>query len=224
MLNYEVNPSLLGKYVPGGTTLDFFEGKTYVSLVGFRFCSTRLLGAIAVPFHFNFEEINLRFYVHRESNGEDRRGVTFIVEVVPRIAVAATARFLYGENYVRFPMSYSVKTARLYKTAEYSWRTKKGWCKVAASAKGEPSLPEQGSLEQFITEHYWGYSNRNGQSVEYHVSHEPWRVWRDAAGTFEGDAQSLYGVELAEVIRQQPHSTFIADGSPVIVFRGRRFQ
>ncbi|HEV8147067.1 MAG TPA: DUF2071 domain-containing protein, partial [Bryobacteraceae bacterium] len=64
MLNYQVDPALLREFVPTGTELDTFEGRTYVSLVGFRFLGTRVRG-IRIPFHQNFEEVNLRFYVRR---------------------------------------------------------------------------------------------------------------------------------------------------------------
>jgi uncharacterized protein len=92
MLNYEVDPSLLQRHVPAGTELDSFEGKTYVSLVGFYFSGTRLWGKIAVPMHTEFEEANLRFYVRQRAEGEERRGVCFIAEIVPRRAIAWTAR------------------------------------------------------------------------------------------------------------------------------------
>src|SRR5260370_15712914 len=100
MLNYEVEPGLLKRYVPPGTTLDSFQRRTYISLVGFRFCRTKLLGRFPVPFHTDFDEVNLRFYVRRNEGGEDRRGVVFIAEVVPTCAIAATARLIYGENYI----------------------------------------------------------------------------------------------------------------------------
>src|ERR1700693_3806285 len=109
MLNYEVEPNLLSRYVPPGTALDSFKGRTYLSLVGFRFCRTKLLGCLPIPFHANFDEVNLRFYVRRKEGSEDRRGVVFIAEVVPRYAIAATARFLYEENYRYCPMSHHVE-------------------------------------------------------------------------------------------------------------------
>jgi len=71
MLNYEVDPNLLEKHVPPGTVLDSFLGKTYVSLVGFRFCNTKILGLLAMPFHTDFDEANLRFYVRRKEGGEE---------------------------------------------------------------------------------------------------------------------------------------------------------
>src|SRR6185437_3576815 len=120
MLNYEVDPSLLNRYVPAGTTLDSLKGRTYLSLVGFQFCRTKILGCCPVPFHANFDEVNLRFYVRRREGVEDRRGVVFIAEVVPRHAIATMARLVYGENYRYCPMRHRIETEGLNKTAELS--------------------------------------------------------------------------------------------------------
>jgi uncharacterized protein len=223
MLNYEVDPSILGKYVPSGTVLDSFHGKTYVSLVGFRFCRTKLFGSIAVPLHSDFDEVNLRFYVRRKEGDEKRRGVVFIAEIVPKQGVATMARLIYGENYVCLPMKHRICTHGSQKTVEYQWQVKKQWCHLTAQAMGAPELPLEGSLEQFITEHYWGYSTqRSGGSLEYHVSHVPWKVWVSTAAGFEGDVSGLYGVALGRVLQCEPNSAFIADGSPVSVFKGRK--
>ena len=225
MLNYEVDPNLLSRYVPPGTTLDSFNGRTYLSLVGFRFCNTKLLGCLQIPFHANFEEVNLRFYVSREERDEVRRGVVFIAEVVPRRAIALAARLVYGEKYIRLPMDHRVEAEGLSQTAEYRWKLGDQWCMLSAKTDNLPSQPQEGSLEQFITEHYWGYSTqRSGSSVEYHVSHRPWQTWKASHAAFEGETSALYGDELAAVLRRPPDSAFVADGSPVIVFRGNRFQ
>jgi len=225
MLNYEVEPSLLSRYVPPGTSLDSFEGRIYVSLVGFRFCRTKLLGRFPIPFHADFDEVNLRFYVRRKEGGDDQRGVVFIAEVVPRRAIATTARLVYGENYTCLPMRHRIEARESGKTAEYQWKVDGQWCKLSAQTVGFPGHPQEGSLEQFITEHYWGYSaQRTGGCLEYHVSHVPWQVWATTLAGFEGDASTLYGSELGRVIRGRPASAFVADGSPVIVFRGNRIQ
>jgi uncharacterized protein YqjF (DUF2071 family) len=225
MLNYEVNLDLLREYVPRGTALDSFEGRTYLSLVGFRFLNTRLLGRVAIPFHASFDEINLRFYVRRTCGSEVRRGVVFIAEVVPRRAIATTAQLLYGENYRRFPMRHRIQTQGIDKKVEYEWRVGDEWCKLHARTSGHPVAPQDGSLEQFITEHYWGYSVlRNRRCLEYRVTHEPWRVWAVSEAGFEGDANILCGGELGAVLRRVPDSTFVADGSPVKVFKGDRVE
>jgi len=227
MLNYEVEPTLLRRYIPPGTVLDSFEGRTYVSLVGFQFCHTKLLGRFPVPFHVNFEEVNLRFYVRRQEGSENRRGVVFIAEVVPRRAIATTARLVYGENYTRLQMRHRIAAERPNKTVEYQWQIGKQWCRLSAQTVGLPTHPQEGSLEQFITEHYWGYSAQRtgrGGCIEYHVSHPPWQVRATMKADFEGDASALYGRELATVIQRRPNCAFVADGSHVIVFRGNRVQ
>ncbi len=225
MLNYEVEPTLLEDYVPPGTVLDSFGGKTYVSLVAFQFRRTKLFGALAVPFHANFDEVNLRFYVRRKEGNEDRRGVVFIAEIVPKWAIAKIARLAYGENYICLPMKHCVNLGGATKTAEYRWQLNGAWCKLHARASVTPAPAEEGSLEQFITEHYWGYSaQRNGDSLEYHVSHVPWSIWTSTAAGFEGDVSCLYGLELGKILQRRPDSAFIADGSPVTVSTGKRIQ
>jgi len=223
ILNYEIDAHLLAKYVPSGTALDSFRGKTYISLVGFCFCRTKLFGTITIPFHSNFEEVNLRFYVRHQEGTEDRKGVVFIAEIVPRQAIATVARVFYSENYVCFPMRHHIRGKGANRTVEYQWGVKNQWCKLTAQASSVSALPMEGSLEEFITEHYWGYSTQKGGcSLQYHVSHAPWQVWSSAAASFAGDAGSLYGLELGRILQLRPDSAFIADGSPVVVYKGTK--
>lgn len=225
MLNYKVDASLLDRYVPAGTSLDSFNGKTYASLVGFRFCRTKLYGRFSVPFHSDFDEVNLRFYVRRQAGGETRRGVVFIAEIVPRRAIAAIARLIYGENYKHAAMRHRIETRGASKTAGYEWHIQDQCCRISAQTAGPPTHPEDGSLEQFITEHYWGYSAQRGSgTLEYHVSHVPWQVWSATAACFGGDASAFYGPELGSIIQRPPDSAFVAEGSPVRVFKGKRIQ
>jgi uncharacterized protein len=225
MLNYEVEPRLLAGYVPRGTELDSFAGKTYVSLVGFRFLRTKLFGFCSIPFHTDFDEVNLRFYVRRREDETVKRGVVFIREIVPRRAIALVARFVYGENYVRRPMRHRIQrqAGGPSISAEYEWLSGDGWCGARADGLGEPTYPSEGSLEQFITEHYWGYAKqRGGGSVEYRVTHVPWKVWAATNSGFKGRASDLYGNAFAEVLSRKPNSAFIADGSAVQVLAGRQ--
>jgi len=211
---------MLERHVPAGTELDLFEGKTYVSLVGFCFSKTSLWGRIAIPFHTEFEEVNLRFYVRRRVLEEERRGVCFIAEIVPRAAIAWTARLVYGENYMRFPMQHRIAKNASSRSVEYSWLARGRWQRLFLESACEPISPRRESLEQFITEHYWGYSRpRSGGSIEYRVAHEPWRVAAAASSGFEGDATAIYGAAFGEILRRKPTSAFLAEGSSVEVFR-----
>ncbi|HKX30570.1 MAG TPA: DUF2071 domain-containing protein [Blastocatellia bacterium] len=226
MLNYQVDPLVLRAYVPSGTELDQWGGRTYVSLVGFLFLKTRVLG-LRIPFHENFEEINLRFYVRRRSREGWRRGVVFIREIVPRPAIAAAARVLYHENYAARPMSHRIEMEAGRLSAEgrveYAWREGRAWNRLSLKSSGDPQPLEAGSEPEFITEHYWGYSaQRDGGCVEYRVEHPSWRVWGASEAVFEGDLERAYGPTFAEVLRVPPVSAFLAEGSPVIVRRGIR--
>lgn len=219
MLNYAVAPSLLEPFVPAGTELDVFEGKTYLSLVGFEFNRTRVLG-FAVPFHQAFEEVNVRFYVRRSS----KRGVVFIRELVPRYAVAAVARFAFNENYTCVPMSHRVETRAAGNVAEveYAWGSGPDRCSMRIETEGACFLPPEGSASQFITEHYWGYAAQPGGCLEYEVQHARWRVWKAKRAGFSGNAAGLYGAEIAQALLHNPDSAFLAEGSPVTVFKGTR--
>ena len=216
MLNYSVDAALLKSFVPPGTELDTFEGKTYLRLVGFEFNCTRVLG-FAVPFHQNFEEVNLRFYVRRGS----KRGVVFIRELVPKYAVAAIARWAFNENYSCVRMSHRIEGN--VRSAEYSWRSGVHECVMRIETEGESFVPPEGSASQFITEHYWGYaSQKGGGCLEYEVQHPPWMVWKAKRASFSGEAEALYGADFAGILKREPDSAFLAKGSAVTVFRGTR--
>ena len=217
MLNYVVDPDLLRPFVPAATELDQHEGRTYVSLIGFEFNKTRMLGH-AVPFHQSFEEVNLRFYVRRGS----RRGVVFIRELVPKIAVTVIARVAYGERYSCVPMTHVIEQSpEMDETkAEYAWGSRPRRCAISIATRGAGYLPAQGSSGEFITEHYWGYAVRGGTTVEYQVEHPQWPI-RDAnSAKFAGDGARYYGPEFGDVLARSPDSAFFVEGSGVVVFQG----
>ena len=224
MLNFPIEPKALQKLTPKGTEIDDWEGTTYVSLVAFLFLETKVKG-LAIPFHRDFEEINLRFYVRSRGPEGWRRGVVFVREVVPKQAIAFLARMLYNENYIACPTRSSVidPSGDTAGSVEYGWRSNGQWLSIGAEFSGEPSLPKKNSLEEFITEHYWGYSTqRDGETVEYQVEHPQWKVWTVSEIKLDGDVVGFYGPEFAPALQSPPSSAFVADGSPVTVRQGKR--
>ena len=223
MLNYEVEPALLDRFVPAGTELDPWDGKIFVSVVGFLFLRTRVLGW-PVPFHQDFEEVNLRFYVRRKAEGGWRRGVVFIKEIVPRAAIAMVARTLYNEPYIALPMSHRIDaTAGRVGAAEYGWRSggRDNRLKVVTCGAARPL--QVGSEAEFITEHYWGYNSRpGGPTLEYRVEHPRWRVQETCEAVLDCDVAGLYGKEFSRCLEGRPSSALLAEGSEVTVRRGVR--
>jgi hypothetical protein len=219
LLNYVVPPSLLEPLVPKGTELDLLRGDAYVSVVGFMFANTRVRG-IAIPFHRTFEEVNLRFYVKRSVDGEERRAVTFIRELVPRVAIAMAARFVYNEPYRPVTMSHRLElNPAKRRRVEYRWGRHGGVTgAVVGDGLGRTEIPPADSDEAFMTQRHWGYTRQRDEStVEYRVTHPVWRVGRMERGTLDGDTERPFGRTFAAIFAGPPTSAFFADGSAVTV-------
>ncbi len=220
MANYIVPPELLKPFVPWGTELDFWEGRCYVSLVGFMFLKTKVLG-LPIPFHRDFEEANLRFYVRRKMpDGEWRRGAVFIKEIVPKPAISLVANVVYRESYETHRMRHSWVFGAKEHLVSYEWKPffKGDWYKMAAVTEPEPLPIAAGSEEEFITEHYWGYARAGERRAnEYQVQHPRWDVYPVRSHEILGDFGSLYGKQFGEILAGPPASVFVAEGSEIAV-------
>jgi uncharacterized protein YqjF (DUF2071 family) len=225
MLNFEVEPHVLAPHVPKGTELDLWQDRALVSLVGFQFWNTCIHGW-AVPCHSSFDEVNLRFYVRRETPDGWRRGVVFLKEVVARPAVTLIARRVYNENYITRPVSHDLQIPTNSEEeghGRYRWGRAGEVLDMSLRVRGvaEPLVAD--SEAEFITEHYWGYTRqRDGTTLEYAVQHPQWKVWLALSAELRGDPAALYGAEFAEALRRPPCSAFLVDGSDVVMRRGVR--
>ena len=239
MANFQVEPSVLGKYLPANTEIDFWDGRCYISLVGFMFLRTKVLG-IPIPFHQDFEEVNLRFYVRHKENSEWRRGVVFIKEIVPKAVITFAANALYGEQYMTLPMRHSWNENKDgNRVVKYFWKadeTRSNWRGNLFRAGTKPaiwnhiSVKAQGCLqslvadseEQFIMEHYWGYTKMTGnRTSEYQVAHPPWQFYPVSEFEIRCSGRQLYGEPFGEILNRKPDSVFLAEGSEISV-RNRR--
>ena len=218
MANYEVPPEILAERLPLGTKLDFHDGKCFVSLVAFMFLGTRVL-RIPVPFHINFEEVNLRFYVTRETVEEVRRGVVFVKEIVPRFAIATVARVFYGEPYESWKMNHSKNGNELI----YGWHKKGENHRIKVEIGENTGVPAENSHGEFIIEHYWGYTKRGeNRTDEYKVEHPKWELFSVDDYKIDVDFGTLYGPEFAFLNGQNPYSILLAKGSPIAVYKGKK--
>lgn len=216
VVNWEVSPDLLVPLVPAGTVLDTFQDRTLVSLVAFQFLETRVRG-VAIPGHINFPEVNLRFYVRRELEGETRRGVVFIKELVPRWAIATVARTVYGENYHAVPMASEMSDPHF----RYTWRCARQRQHVAVEVGPEHLPLAEGSEEEFVLEHYWGYARHGNLTREYQVTHPRWESRPVLNLDLHSDYSPTYGAEWGRVLQREPRSAMFAVGSAITVQPGR---
>lgn len=217
LANYIIDKQLLDKYLPVGTELDLWNGKCYVSLVGFMFLNTKLLG-VKIPFHSNFEEVNLRFYVKRFDNREWKRGVVFIKEIVPKRALTFVANTVYNENYETLPMEHSWSLSHKQRTVQYRWKKSNKWNSIKIDASIEKFKMESNSEIEFITEHYWGYAkvNRN-KSNEYEVTHPKWEAYKVTNYDIDINFGTVYGKEFESLNSTKPISVMLVEGSEITV-------
>jgi uncharacterized protein len=217
MANYVVEPELLQPYLPAGTELDHWQGKCYVSLVGFLFQQTKVLG-IKVPFHVNFEEVNLRFYVRHNDGGVWKRGVVFISEIVPKPAIVWVANGLFHENYRTCKMKHRNEQTPDWRYVGYQWRHQGHWNSLSVVADPVALPIPAGSEAEFITEHYWGYSKKNERhTTEYAVEHPRWNMHRVETYEIHCRFGQLYGPTFAALENRPPDSVLLAEGSTVAV-------
>ncbi|WP_292010649.1 DUF2071 domain-containing protein [Chryseobacterium sp.] len=215
IINYEINPEILLPYLPQGTELDFYQGKCYISLVGFMFLNTRLLG-LSIPFHRNFEEVNLRFYVKKKENDVWKRGVVFIKEIVPKPALSIVANSIYKESYQTMPMKNRIHRQEDELLIRYSWKDK-SWhsIEIRAEHKQLPMVPE--SEFEFITEHYFGFTKQKNKTSEYEVVHPQWNHYKVKDYHIEIDFEKVYGKDFESLNHQVPLSAMLAEGSEIEV-------
>ncbi|WP_299121916.1 DUF2071 domain-containing protein [uncultured Tenacibaculum sp.] len=216
MVNYQINPEVLKPFVPNGTELDFYKDKCYISLIGFMFKNTKLLG-LKIPFHINFEEVNLRFYVKRKENGVYKRGVVFIKEIVPKPAITFVANTIYNENYETLPMKHEWGEKNGSFNVSYQWKTKEKWNLIEAIVKNEQLEIKDNSEIEFISEHYWGYAKNKDQTTEYEVKHPKWKYYPLKSYNVNVDFLASYGKAFEFLNNLQPASVFLLEGSEISV-------
>ena len=218
LVNFVVEPELLKPYLPFKTVLDLWEGKCYVSIVAFMFKNTKVKG-LQLPFHINFEEANLRFYVkHQTKNGKWRRGVVFIKEIVPKPIITFVANTLYSEHYQTLEMKHSFIEEVENIKVSYQWKNKNRWDKIEVKAENKAIDFENGSEADFITEHYWGYTKvSKTKTTEYEVEHPKWKTYNVWDYNMDIKFGELYGTDFKFLNQKEPISIMLAEGSEISV-------
>lgn len=217
MANYLVDPKILVPYLPKGVELDFYDGKCFISLVGFLFKNTRIF-QLPIPYLGTFEEINLRFYVKYKEGAEIKRGVVFINETVPYKLVAWVANKLYNEHYTAIPTRNRIYSSPNKKNVFYAWKVDQSWhsLEVNTDLKSEKMLP--GSIEEFIFEHYYGYTKVSSEKTrEYRVNHPQREIHNVLDYNIQCDFEAMYGSDFHFLNQLTPDSVIMASGSAVSV-------
>jgi len=214
MINYAINPELLQPLLPIDCVPDLApDGLARCSLVAFDFLDTRVLG-IGWPWHTNFAEFNLRCYVRR---GE-RRGVFFVREFVPRLAIATMARWIYNEPYYAVPISSQTSLTDTTIEIDHTFRVDGKPQRLRVHADRPASLPPIDHNAEWYKEHRWGFgTSHRGRALTYEVNHPRWAIYPNASAIVEIDFAHVYGLRWAVLQNATPESVLLIEGSGVSV-------
>lgn len=219
LINYKINPDILKPYIPKETEIDLHNNTCYISLVGFMFKDTKVLG-VKLPFHINFEEVNLRFYVKHNN----KRGVVFIKEIVPKPLITLIANSIYKEHYQTNKMKHSWTDDNYHKHFEYKWKFNKKWESISAKTEKHLINIPDNSSEQFITEHYFGYVKHGKKTIEYEVEHPIWKQLKVLDYKVNVNFENNYGSCFKFLDQINPESVILAKGSEVSVKSKKHIQ
>ena len=215
-ITYAVDPSHLEPFLPKGLELDTIDGNAFVSLVPFNFFNTRIRN-IKIPFHVNFPETNLRFYV--KHNG--RRGVSFLREYVPKFFVAFVANTVYNERYSLARMKNTLEVSASEISMRYELSAKGKSFFVETKADNKPWVPGPDSIEHFFKEHELGFTGASGNTRYYLVEHPVWEAYPVRSVSMNIDFGILFGKEWEFLNNEKPYSTLFVKGSEIKVFPDR---
>ena len=152
-----------------------------------------------------------------------RRGVVFVKEIVPRSLIALAARSIYGENYVTLDTGHALQLDESGDAAggAYWFGETARENRIEFRATGPYEVIQHGTKEEFQIVHAWGYTRQSSRrTLEYSVSHRPWRAAR-AEASLVCDVAKVYGPEFVAPLSAVPESAYVVDGSDdVAVFPG----
>jgi uncharacterized protein YqjF (DUF2071 family) len=210
--SFEADHKLLKEFIPHKTELADWNGKFYMSLVGFLFEKPSLLG-IPSPIFRKFEEINLRFYVRRKIKNGWRKGVVFIKEIAPSSTIGLFAKWLYGENFISLPTKHSIKKIQDETQLCYNWKVRDGWNHMKLRYSNKELIPPPESLEAFIHDHFYGYTYGKNRSREFCIEHKPWKIFPGLSFGMKLNARELYGEAFSHYFNAPVSMPFLMDGS-----------
>lgn len=218
-ITYKTDVNVLKPYLPKGLELDKIDNSAFISLVAFQFLETRVKG-IRIPFHVNFPEINLRFYVKNKNS----RGVVFIREFVPRFMVSLIANKIYNEPYSTADIEAKINKGESI-SAEYKLRLNNSEYFIRLKAENNPYTPEESSSEHFFKEHSCGFgTDHSGNTLVYEVEHPVWKIYPVTECCQNFDFGKIYGKLFSFLNEDKPYKVIFAEGSEIKVFGAEKLK
>ena len=204
MLNFVADPEMLKPLFPCGTELIYHSDETFLSVVGFMFLETRVLG-LPIPLHRDFEEVNLRFYVRKARLMAGGAGLCLCVNLFRGVQSPLSRETFYGEPYSALPMRHVIEHKGRTSSAEYQWRrTIADWETLAMTARRRAAGSQARSRTRNSSPNITGATPRAApKASEYQVNIRAGGYWPALTWKFEADVATLYGPRFVETLARR---------------------
>ena len=195
LLHWPVEHNKLINLVPSDLELDLFEGRAWISVVGFKLTQLRISPVRWIPWS-DFWEINLRTYV-RDRNG--KKGIWFYSLDSSDLLAVTGARLLYGLPY-NFAQAMGDSDS-----SKIAFQSTRRFPHQPATSKFEASFPQvqnsentaNSPLDQFLLERYrfWSPRKLSNHSTSAQVIHQPYDAVVTTNAHYEGELFKSQGLE-----------------------------
>ncbi|SFE89895.1 YqjF family protein [Alteribacillus iranensis] len=173
-MHWPVTPEIIKKHVPEGMTVDTFDRNAWITIIPFKIGDMRFRKLPPFPFLKSMLEVNVRTYVRR--NGVP--GIYFFsleASKLPAVigARAATLPYYHADMHMK----------SITDTFYYESKRKGSQAALSLSYRpvSAPFFPEENTLDEWLLERYWLWTNRNGTIYSDGIHHKKWEVYHAEA-------------------------------------------
>jgi uncharacterized protein YqjF (DUF2071 family) len=191
-LHWPVPADEVRPLVPAGLEVDTCDGQAWIGLVPFVVTGARPVFLPPLPGVSNFEEVNVRTYVHH--GGRDPGVWFFSLDAASLIAVAA-ARALYKLGYRHAEMSADTNGGSVrFRSRRLAPGPLPATCAVRYEPRGSITHAAPGTLEHFLIERYVLYAAHESRLYQARVHHAPYPVQGATVEGLEEDLVAAAGI------------------------------
>jgi uncharacterized protein YqjF (DUF2071 family) len=174
-LHWRFDAAVVQRLLPGGLTVETFDGSAWVGLVPF-FLRVALPRGPSLPWLSRFPETNVRTYVR---GGDGSRGIWFFSLDAARLGAVVVARATYRLPYFWSRMAVERVGTRIDYRCRRRWPGPRGAHSAASVEIGARfAADELGELDHFLTARWSLFAASPRGLVRAAAFHEPWPLHR----------------------------------------------
>lgn len=185
-IHQEVEAKSLEKLIPSPLELDLYNGKAYISFVGFLMKDIKPLSLSTIPYFDSMKEFNLRTYVKYK----DQSAVYFFSLDATKSLLIEIARKFFKLNYLKASIDYDLKE----KIECIRSDNRDHLVKFSASFEIENDI-EKNELSNWLTERYSYLESKKQIVYQGKLEHPKWQLKKVLLKSIKENYLTKYGLK-----------------------------